>query len=206
MEQLENKIKKLGKHLDLTKDEFLFNADDEALGFYYLLSGEVRVFKMDEQGRELEVVRIGPGDFFGEALAFVSAKFPSFAQALRDSQILYFEKRDFFRNLEKDPSIAKYFLTILAKKCVVLNKRIEALELQTVRQRLIRYLITTGKGEQRNLFDLPMKKGELAKLLGTINETLSRNLKQLQTDGLIGVQGNSIQIHDIQRLKDELGE
>jgi CRP/FNR family transcriptional regulator len=119
---------------------------------------------------------------------------------------LYFEKKEFFQNLEKDPVIAKYFLTLLAKKCVVLNKRIEALEMQTVRQRLIRYLVTSCKGDTECFVELPMKKGELAKLLGTISETLSRNLKQLQSDGLINVQGNSIHIHDIQTLRDELGE
>jgi CRP/FNR family transcriptional regulator len=205
MEQLEDKVKKLGKPLLFKKDEFLFNAEDDANGFYYLLSGEVRVYKMDEQGREVEVVRIGPGDFFGEAFVFVSAKFPSFAQALRDSQILYFAKDDFFQTLERDPSIAKFFLTLLAKKCVVLNKRIEALELQTVRQRLIRYLVTSCKGSQHCLVELPMKKGELAKLLGTISETLSRNLKQLQTEGFISVKGNTIQIHDCLLLKEELG-
>ncbi len=42
MKQLENKIKKFGKPLVLKKDEFLFNADDDANGFFHLLSGEVR--------------------------------------------------------------------------------------------------------------------------------------------------------------------
>ncbi len=205
MKKFEGKIKKLGKPLFFEKDEFLFNSGDEANGFFYLLSGEVRVFKMDEQGREVEVVRIGPGDFLGEAFVFVSSKFPSFAQAVRDSQILYFAKNEFFQKLEKDPSIAKFFLTLLAKKCVVLNKRIEALELQTVRQRLIQYLVTSCKGSQQCHVELPMKKGELAKLLGTISETLSRNLKQLQTEGFINVKGNSIQIHDCLKLKEELG-
>ena len=206
MSQLEDKIKKLGKPLDLKKGEFLFNAEDEARGFYYLLSGEIRVFRMDDQGRGVEVVRIGPGDFLGEAIVFVATRFPSYAQAVRDSELLFFAKDEFFRRLETDPSIAKFFLTLLAKKCVVLNKRIEVLELQTVRQRLIRYLVTSYEDSRQSLVELPMRKGELAKLLGTISETLSRNLKQLQTEGLISVQGNSIQIHDWQRLKDEMGE
>jgi CRP/FNR family transcriptional regulator len=206
MKQLEDKIKELGRPLVLKKEEFLFNAEDEANGFYYLLSGEVRVFRMDEQGREVEVVRIGPGDFLGEAIVFVASEFPSYAQAVQDSQLLFFAKDEFFRKLESDPSIAKFFLTLLAKKCVILNRRIEALELQTVRQRLIRYLVTSSEFSQQGYVELPMKKGELAKLLGTIGETLSRNLKHLQTEGLISVQGNTIQVHNLQRLKDELGE
>jgi CRP/FNR family transcriptional regulator len=206
MKNLEQKIRELGRSEGYAKDEFLFHADDAAEGFFYLQSGEVRVFNMDEQGKELEVVRLNPGDFFGEAIVFVKDRFPSYAQAVKDSQVIYFEKETFFRNLEKDPAIGEFFLRLLAKKCIVLNKRIEALELRTVRQRLIQYLVSSRTSQTSSDIILPMTKTELAKLLGTISETLSRNLKQLQEEGLIAVEGNTIHMKDIARLKEELGE
>ncbi len=206
MKDLEQKIKELGQSGSYAKDEFLFQADDPAEGFFFLQSGEVRVFKMDEQGKELEVVRLAPGDFFGEAIVFIQDRYPSYAQAVKDSKVIFFEKTAFFRNLEMDPAIGKFFLHLLAKKCVVLNKRIEALELRTVRQRLIQYLVSSCTSKTSCDITLPMKKTELAKLLGTISETLSRNLKQLQEQGLIAVEGNTIHIIAISRLKEELGE
>lgn len=206
MKDLEQKIIELGYSKVYKKDEFLFYADDPADGFYYLQSGEIRVFKMDEQGKEVEVVRPNPGDFFGEAVVFIQKKFPSYAQAVKDSQVVFFEKRFFFQNLESDPDIGKFFIHLLAKKCLVLNKRIEALELRTVRQRLIQYLVSSCTGDNSCLVTLPMKKAELAKLLGTISETLSRNLKQLQEEGLISVEGNTIHIKDRSRLNEELGD
>jgi CRP-like cAMP-binding protein len=206
MEGLEQKIIESGQSRVYKKNEFLFHADDPADGFYYLQSGEIRVFKMDEQGKEVEVVRPRPGDFFGEAIVFVQQKYPSYAQAVKDSQVVYFEKDSFFNRLEKHPEIGKYFLHLLAKKCVVLNKRIEALELRTVRQRLIQYLVSSCGSDTSCVLILPMKKAELAKLLGTISETLSRNLKQLQEEGLISVEGNTIHINDILRLNEELGD
>ena len=51
---------------------------------------------MDEQGREVEVVRLEPGDFLGEAILFVSSVFPFFAQAVKDSQVLFFDKNKIF--------------------------------------------------------------------------------------------------------------
>jgi CRP/FNR family transcriptional regulator len=205
MKELEHNIRGLGRNKAYAKDEFLFHADDPAEGFYYLESGEIRVFKMDEQGKEIEVVRLNPGDFFGEAIVFIQDRFPSYAQAVQDSEVLYFAKSAFFQCLEKDPSIGRFFLHLLAKKCIVLNKRIEALELRTVRQRLIQYLVSSYSGEASGLLTLPMKKTEIARLLGTISETLSRNLKQLQEEDLISVKGNSIRIKDLSRLKEELG-
>lgn len=206
MKELEQKIIDLGYSKAYSKDEFLFHADDPAEGFYYLLSGEIRVFKMDEQGKEVEVLRPNPGDFFGEAVVFVQESYPSYAQAVKDSRVVFFEKNAFFRRLEKDPAIGKFFLHLLAKKCVVLNKRIEALELRTVRQRLIQYLVSTCGSDASCVLTLPMKKAELAKLLGTISETLSRNLKQLQEEGLITVKGLTIHLKDRSRLKEELGD
>ncbi|MGB6339262.1 MAG: Crp/Fnr family transcriptional regulator [Candidatus Aminicenantaceae bacterium] len=206
MKDLEQKIIELGHNKTYTKDEFLVHADDPAEGFYYLQSGEIRVFKMDEQGKEVEVVRPNPGDFFGEAIVFVQKRFPSYAQAVKDSQVVFFDKNSFFQRLEKDPTIGMFFLHLLAKKCIVLNKRIETLELRTVRQRLIQYLVSSCGSDTSCVVTLPMKKAELAKLLGTISETLSRNLKQLQEEGLITVKGHTIHIKDRSRLTQELGD
>lgn len=204
MDILDDAIKKLGIRKNYRKDEMLFNAQDEANGMYYVLSGEIRVFKMDEQGREVEVVRIAPGDFLGEAVVFVSSAFPVFAQASKDSIVLFFEKSAINKKIEEDPSVAKFFLSLLARKCVVLNTRIESLGLQTVRKRLIQYIFSHCSGEKQCLIELKLKKVDLARMLGTISETLSRNLKQMQDEGLIEVKGKNIYVKDCHRLRAEL--
>ena len=197
-------LRELGRLERFKKGSVLFSAQDEADGFYYILRGEIRVYKMDEQGRELEVVRLGPGDFLGEAVVFVSAVFPVFAQAAANSEVLFFDRGRIDRSMAKDPHLAKYFVDLLARKCLVLSSRIESLGLRTVRQRLIRYLLTRCSGEQRCVVELKIKKGELAKTLGTISETLSRNLKQMQEEGLIAVKGNAISIKNCPALRKEL--
>jgi CRP/FNR family transcriptional regulator len=204
MENLEKKIAALGKPKKYGKNAFLFQAQQDALGFYYVLKGEVRVFKMDESGREVEVVRLEPGDFFGEAIAFASTRFSAFAQATRETEVLYFEKKNFFEKLEKDTAIAKFFLILLAKKCLVLNERIESLGLRTVRQRLVQYLLSQCQGEKGCLIELKIKKSELAQLLGTISETLSRNLRKMQEEGLVEVTGKRIRVKDCLKMRAEI--
>ncbi len=204
MKDLLTDIKKLGRIRTFGKDEILFNAGDSASGFYYVLSGEVRIFRMDDKGKEVEVVRINPGDFFGEAVVFVSDKFPAFAQAVKDTETLFFSKKTIFQNIDKDPTIARFFISLLAKKCFVLNKRIETLELRTVRQRLAQFILSQYQGQQSDVIVLNMKKVELARFIGTISETLSRNLKLLQEDNLIEVHGRTIRVKDFAKLKQEL--
>jgi CRP/FNR family transcriptional regulator len=204
MASIERAIKDIGRLKKYRKNEILFSAQQKADGLYYVRSGEIRVFKMDEQGKEVEVVRLEPGDFLGEAILFVSSVFPFFAQAVKDSQVLFFEKNKIFKKIDEEPSIAKFFLNLLARKCIILNKRIETLGLQTVRQRLVQYLFLNCSGEQQCTVELKTKKAELAKILGTISETLSRNLKQLQDEGLIEVEGNKIHVKDCSKLRLEL--
>ncbi len=204
MVNIERAIKDIGRLKKYQKDELLFSAQQKADGLYYVQSGEIRVFKMDEQGKEVEVVRLEAGDFLGEAILFVSAVFPFFAQAVKDSQVLFFDKNRIFKKIDEEPSIAKFFLNLLARKCLILNRRIETLGLQTVRKRLIQYLLLNCSGEQQCMVELRTKKVELAKILGTISETLSRNLKQIQDEGLIEVEGNKIHIKGCSKLRLEL--
>jgi CRP/FNR family transcriptional regulator len=206
MAELEESVKNIGILKKYIKDEILFSAQENANGFYYVQSGEIRVYKMDENGREVEVVRLEPGDFLGEAIVFVSSRFPFYAQAVKDSKVLFFEKKTILRKIESDPSAAKFFVNLLAKKCLVLNKRIESLGLQTVRQRLIQYMLLHCRGEEQCVIELKMKKSELAKMLGTIGETLSRNLKQMQEEGLVEVKGSRIQVINCPELRTELRE
>ncbi len=204
MRHPENIIKGLGRLKRYARDSFLFQPEERAAGFFYVEAGEIRVFKMDEQGRELEVARLGPGDFLGEAIAFVSGRFPFYAQVVRDSDIRYFDIQEVFRRIDEEASLARFFIELLAQKCVVLSNRVESLGLRTVRQRLIQYLLAHCYGSGRSLVELKMKKGDLAKLLGTISETLSRSLKQMQEEGLIKVEGQKIHISDCQKLREEL--
>lgn len=197
-------LKKLGHLKRFQKGEMLFSAQDDANGFYYVESGEIRVYKMDEHGREAEVVRLGPGGFLGEAIVFASLVYPVFAQSVTNSEVLFFDKIEINREMAKNPNIALYFVNLLARKCVVLSDKIESLGLRTVRQRLIRYLLSDCSGDRKCQVELKVKKGELAKILGTISETLSRNLKHMQEEGLIEVDGNLVTIKNCPALREEL--
>ena len=158
MSDFDETVKSLGRTKKYQKGEVLFSAQEKANGFFYVESGEIRVYKMDENGREVEVVRLGPGDFLGEAIVFVSSEFPFFAQAVKDSKVLFFDKTAILREIETDPSVAKFFVNLLASKCVVLSRRVESLGLLTVRQRLIQYLLSKCSGGLQCVIELKVKK------------------------------------------------
>jgi len=194
-------LRSLGVPKKYAKGRFLFGSGEKAEGFYFVVAGEIRAFSMDEQGREVEVVRLRAGDFLGEAVALAGGVYPIHAQAVRDSRILYFDRRRVLSGLSREPEAARFFVELLARKCLVLNERIEALGLRTVRQRIVQYLLSRCAGGGACLVELAVRKSELARLLGTIPETLSRNLRQMQDDGLIEVKGQRIKVLDCPKLR-----
>jgi CRP/FNR family transcriptional regulator len=199
-----DKILGLGKLRKFSKGTSVFRAGDASSGFFFIRSGGIRVFQLDEQGRELDVARLGPGEFLGEAIAFVSERFPFFAEAVKDSEIVFFDRRTVHQAVDADPATARFFIELLARKCVHLSSRVESLGLRTVRQRLVQYLLNDCSGGSRCLVELPLKKSELAKHLGTVSETLSRTLKQMAEEGLIEVRGKTIAIRNCPALRAEL--
>lgn len=204
MRSLDKGMAALGTHKSYPKDSFLFLAQEEARGFYYIVKGEVRVFRMDDEGKELEIVRLRPGEFFGEAIALLKGKFPAFARAAKDTEILFFEGSSISSKMEKDPAIARFLVLLLARKCQVLNQRLETLGLKTVRQRLAQYILSFCRREEDCRLDLPIKKVELARQIGTISATLSRNLRHLEEEGLIEVRKRTIFIKSPRRLREVL--
>jgi len=204
MDSLFKLIQPFGIVRNYKSGTYLFSAGDKAEGFYYIKNGEVRIYKMDEHAREVEVAHLSKGEFLGEAIVFISDIFTVFAQVVKQSTILFFPKYRILKEIDNNPAIAKAFLNILSHKCSILNKRLEELTLKSVRQRLVQYLISSCTGKNICTIELKIKKGELAKRLGTINETLSRNFKQLQDEDLIEINGSIVHIKNCLALKKEL--
>ena len=183
------------------KGETIFFEGDEADGFYIVSSGQIKVFKMNPMGKEHILHIFGPGEPVGEVPVFSKQPFPANAEALVKSSTLFFPRKDFVALIENNPSIALNMLAVLSRRLRQFATQIENLSLKEVPARLAGYLLYIAK-EQKNegVVELPVSKGQLASLLGTIPETLSRIFARMSDEGLIQVDGRSITILDRQGL------
>ena len=195
-----------GRKRHFAEGQLLFQQGDPAGDFFRIEKGEVRVSKVDDQGRQLEVARLGCGEFLGEAIAFLGGRFPFLAEAATEADVTIFSAREILEAVGRDPAAGRFFIDLLSRKCLTLSSRVESFGMETVRQRLARYLLGRCGGGGGCAVRLPVKKSELAAQLGTIAETLSRNLKHLQQDGLIEVKGAEIRVIDCPGLRAELGD
>jgi len=86
-------------------------------------------------------------------------------------------------------------LAILSRRLKYFARLVEDLSLKEVPQRLAAYLLfLSGAGTDNTPVDLDISKGQLASLLGTIPETLSRILNKMTSQGLISMEGRMIKL------------
>jgi CRP/FNR family transcriptional regulator len=178
------------------KGQMIFADGDEGIGFYIVQSGRVRIFKLSpESGKEQIFHIFGPGESFGEAAVFAGQGFPAFAEAQTTSVLLFFPRREFVALIRQDPSLALNMLAVLSRRLQKFTRLVEDLSLKDMPARLAAHLLyLRGKRPDTDEITLDIPKGQMAALLGTIPETLSRILARMGRQGLIRSKGNQISI------------
>jgi CRP/FNR family transcriptional regulator len=204
-DQLED-IGKIAVAKDFNKGEIIFSEGDDGIGFFIVADGKVKIFKVSFEGKEQILHIFGPTEPFGEVPVFTNQPFPANAAAIARSHLLFFPRADFVALIADNPSLSLNMLAVLSRRLRQFTIQIENLSLKEVPARLASYLLYTaseqGKGD---VVELAISKGQLASLLGTIPETLSRMFAKMAGQGLIDVDGRHIALIDKMGLE-ELSE
>jgi CRP-like cAMP-binding protein len=179
---------------------------DPADGFYVILDGKVKVYKLAPDGRQQILHVFGPGQAFAEAAMFAGETFPAFAETLAESRLAFFPRDRFLKGLGENPALAFGLIASLSRLCRQLTSLVEQIALTDVAGRLARYLtdLARRKGvplEKGRSVRLAIPKGERARQLGTAPETLSRGLARLAAADLIAVDGKVITFRKAAKLE-----
>jgi CRP-like cAMP-binding protein len=182
----------------------IFSEGDEGAGFYVVISGRVKIFKLSPEGKEQIFHILGPGEPFGEAAVFAGEHFPADAEALAESRVFFFPRPAFVDLIKKNPSLALNMLGVLSRRLRKFAALVEDLSLREVPGRLAAYLLFLSERKKRSEeLELDVSKNQLASLLGTIPETLSRILARMTREKFIKASGQRrIQILDRKGLEE----
>lgn len=188
------------------KGETLFWQGDRGTGFFLVRSGKVKVFQLSGGGKEQILGLFEAGEYFAEVPALDGGCFPASAATLEKTEVVFFPREAFLQLLENQPAIAINLLSAFARHLRQFAKIIENLSLREVPGRLAAYLLDrTMSEENTDMIALDISKGQLAALMGTIPETLSRSFNKLVQEDLITLEGNAIRIRDRAGLKQKAG-
>ena len=177
------------------KGKTVFLESDDCNGFYIVVAGKVKIYKVSFEGKEQILHIYGPGNPFGEVPVFSGQKYPANAETILKSHLLFFPRPAFVDLISENPSLSLNMLAVLSMRLRQFTVQIENLSLKEVPARLASYLIYLADEQTTGDFvSLTISKGQLASLLGTIPETLSRILAKMNKQNLIQVEGRNIKL------------
>lgn len=172
------------------KNGFVFMENQEANFVGVVLSGRINFIQHDYWGNRLILDKAGAGHIFGETFSMGnSPKLPVSAVAVEKSELLIFSSR---RILHPCASMCGFHFVLiqnvirdLARKNMVLMRKIEHISRRTTREKLLSYLSSQSQNEKPGAFDIPFNRQELADYLSVDRSAMCTELGRMRDDGLI---------------------
>jgi CRP-like cAMP-binding protein len=167
-------------------------------GLYIVYSGRVKVVMYGANGREVTLAILRPGEVFGELSMLDGAPRSATVVAMTDARLLALPREDFMRHLQRHPQIALNLLGELARRLRRADETIVGLALQDVEVRLVRTLARLAheeggvQGQEGLVLRRRPTQQELANMVGSSRETVSRTLAAMARQGLAVPRGRSL--------------
>ncbi len=198
-------LTKASRKCAFASGEMIFSEGDEAEALFILAGGTVDLIKSSSAGKEQLVRSVKRGEIFAEAAMFSGDTYPVTAIARAPSELVSITKAAFVRFLKTHPDASMAIIGTMAKLLRHLNNLLSELSLSSVESRLAAWLLRRMREKGSRSFLIGIAKRDLAFRLGTVPETLSRNLRKLAQSGAIRVAGEKVTIVDADLLEESAG-
>lgn len=201
-------LARLANRRKCPKDSVVFFENEEGDFFFTILEGRIKVTILGDDGREVILSLLGPGDFFGEMALLDQEPRSATAIAVEDTELLSLHRIDFQSVLADNRSITTGLIKVLTGRLRRANHQISTLALLDVYGRVARVIVDMAREEGRRLKDgrIAFRRAthqEIANRIGTTRETVTRMLKDLERQGLIHVEGKELVVQpDFERVFD----
>lgn len=201
----QNAVASFARPVDLDRGELLYRMDDPVRQLFVVHTGRVKLVRTSRSGRDHLVRVVEPGDVVGEHTFLTGSRPDHAVQALETTRMCVFDHRDLSTLVRRFPSIPPAMLRSLSERLAGAEQRL-ALTGAGVPVRLAEYLLQLPSAgvtaEGRVVVELPVPKRDVAALLGTTPESLSRALAQLTAAGLIRSTDRTVELLDLDALEE----
>ena len=190
-EENRSELAAIGNLREVKKRDYLFHEGEKGGSMFLLAGGNIQLHKNTEDGREVVIRMIKPGDVFAEVVLFEKERYPVSARAVTNADVLVFPREGIHRLLAEE-GFRNDFIAMLMAKQRYLAERIQELTTKDVEHRFFTFL-RSQYGEQ-DVIKTPLSKKDIAAAIGTTPESLSRLIQRLHEDKTIDWQGKEIHI------------
>ncbi len=200
------KINQLAIEKSVRRGEYVFLRGTFGKVLYVLISGLIKIEQPTERGKVKTLALLGPGECFGEMAIITNLPRSASAIALEDSQLLMLKREAFVTHLQNHPEISLRIIEVLCQRLTEANEQIKSLTFDSVAARLANNLVSIAEkfGETDGdswRIRIRLTHQELADLVGSTREIVTRTLKLFIDEGSVEVDGErNIWIRDSQKL------
>lgn len=188
------------------KGSVIFHEYDKGDAFFFVKSGKVKIFKTSLDGRDITLNILEEGSIFAEVTLFNDINYPATAMVLEESQIGMILNKDIEKLILKNTSLALQIIKLLNKRLYKSQSTIKDMAFSDTFVRVTNVLIdlssshgiVTNNGIEINM---NITRQDIADMVGTTRETVSRIIADLKRDGLIETNSKKIIIIDIENFK-----
>jgi len=190
------RIARVARTRNYPKNSVIVFEDDPGDALYVVLTGQVKVVLVGEDGREVILSTLGPNDFFGEMSIIDDEPRSAHVIAMEDSELLVLRREDFQRQLDESPKIAIGLVRALCRRLRQADNTIGGLVLLDVNGRVSRLLLDMADQEDGEHISRRITHHMIAQMIGSSRETVSRTMRSLIDEGAIEVTRTTIRIVD----------
>jgi CRP/FNR family transcriptional regulator len=192
------------------RGQTVFEQGDEPAFFHCIYSGCIKLFKMGSHGEEQVIRLLGGGDFMGFRAILAEENYAATAAAVEPSTLCCIPASTFLSLLGECPALSLYIMRTLARELRISEDQMLVRTQESVRQRTARFLLWAherlGKAQDPSRpLALPVKRNEMAQVIVTSPETLSRTLRAFSEKGVIRLTRTEISITNLALLRNIAG-
>ena len=200
-----DRIERMADIMTFNRHQPIYLPGDPGVAVYFIKSGRVRIARISEDGKELTLAILEPGEVFGEIDVLQNTPRNEMAEALEDTVLCQIQRTEFEALLRRTPGLAIRLTKLLGLRLRQIESRVEDLVFRDVPSRLAHLLLKLirdfGVEDGRGiLLRTRLSHRELANLIGSTRETVSLILGEFRREGLVESAGRQIVIRDREGL------
>lgn len=183
----------------------IFHEGDPGSAFFLVKQGRVKIYKAAPDGREQVISILGDGQIFGDVPVFDGGPYPATAATMVETEIYQVKRDEFEEFLRRHPDVAMKLLKMLGQRLRQAMALIRDLSFKQVPHRLagllLKLALENGKAvDGGTLIDMALSRQDIAEIVGTSRETVTREIKKMESNGMLRLEGRRIIVTDAEKL------
>ncbi len=169
-------------------------AGEPPQAMYAIIAGRVKLTRIAPNGREQIINVMGPGQHFNAVPIFDEGPCPVNVEAITDVEVLELPITAIRQVVADHPALAMAFLREFAGRLRHMVNLIDNIALHSVQGRLAQLLLSRATASEKGELVAPLTQAEMAAMIGTVREMVSRTLHQFELQGYIRIERGAITI------------